>query len=81
MVTVALFVDYDTLVTTMVQECLNMIGALCKFIPHKELLLIRPQKIDFNGGDMVPYEVDFMGSLQTLVWPDANLFLPEHIAV
>lgn len=48
-----LLLDYEKLVTTMVRESLAMIGALCTYIPHEELLAIKPQKIEFNGSDMV----------------------------
>lgn len=50
-----------------------------KNISH-DLKKIEPQCMQFSGEEfMVPYEVDFMGSLNTIIFPNPNEFSKSHL--
>ena len=64
------------------RECVESVLRLCPYLqPHAEALRnIVPKKMSFSGEPfMIPYEIDFMGGAQHLMWPDANLFTEDHI--
>jgi hypothetical protein len=59
----------------------NASAAVRQALDIKVIEGIRPQAIAFNGGEMASYEVDFQAGYRVLMYPNANQFAAEHLAL
>jgi hypothetical protein len=73
------YFDYHTQVKDIVNAGIDVVTECCDYLDESQLRLVKADPIVFTGGDLTIYEIDFMGSAKMILYPDANLFMQEHL--